>query len=239
MFYFLFFILLLLTNALPRQVDKTQPNNHPHQQPPTPTTTHTNNYPHQQPPTPTTTHTNNHPHQQLPTPTTTHTNNYPHQQPPTPSCLCHVHGLNNMQNTSFGPMVCFFFNFFLILVVLTNVLQCQVDKMQPNDYLHQPSTTPSCLHHVHGLNDAQNASFRPMVCFFFILFISLSPTNVLPCQVNETQPDNDPHQPPPTPFSLRHVLGLNDVQNASFRPIIVFFLYVVFLILYLIDRVVY
>ena len=148
-------------------------------------------------------------------------NNHPHQPPTTPSCLRHVHGLNNVQNALFRPMACFF-QFFLILLVLTNVLRRQVDKMRPNDHLHQPPTTRSCLRQVHGLNNAQNAPFRPMVCFF-ILFISLLPTNVLPCQVDETQPDNDPHQPPPTPFSLCHDLGLNDAQNASFRPIIVFF----------------
>ena len=129
-------------------------------------------------------------------PTTTHTND----QPPPPACA---------MSMAYGM----FFFIFLILLVLTNVLQHQVDEMRPNNHLHQPPTTPSCLCHVHGLNNVQNASFRPMVCFFFfsfILFISLLPTNVLPCQVNETRPENDPHQPPPTPFSLRHVLGLND-----------------------------
>ena len=132
----------------------------------------------------------------------------------------------------------FLFFIFIILPVLSNVLPHQIDEMRPNNHPHQPPTTPSCLHHVNGLNNAQNVSFRPMVCLLLLLFILLVLTNVLPCQVNKTQPDNDPHQPRPTLFSLCHVLGLNNVQNALFRPMVVFFLYVVFLILYLINRIV-
>ena len=116
-----------------------------------------------------------------------------------------------------------FFFIFFILLVLTNVLPRQVDEMRSNDHPHQPPTTPSCLRHVHGLNDVQNALFRPMVCFFLIFLILLVLTNVLPRQVDEMRPNDHPHQPPTTPSCLRHVHGLKDVQNALFRPMVCFF----------------
>ena len=84
-------------------------------------------------------------------PMTTHTND----QPPPFACAM-AYGM-------------FFFILF-ILLVLTNVLPHQVNEMWPNNNPHQPPTTPSCLRHVHGLNDVQNALFRPMVCFFFFFF---------------------------------------------------------------------
>ena len=121
---------------------------------------------------------------------------------------CHVHGPNNAFCVSFRPIVSFF-AFFSNFTITTTILPPQVNATQHNSNLHQPPPTPFALHHVHGLNDMQNTSFRPIVCFFyFILFILLLLTNVLPHQVGKTRPNDGPHQPPPTPFTLHHAHGM-------------------------------
>ena len=114
---------------------------------------------------------------------------------------CHVHGPNDAFCASFRPICSKFFCSFSNFTTTTTILPPQVKATQHNSDLYQTPPTPCALCHVHGLNNAQNTSFRPVV-FFLFLFIFLLLTNVLPCQVSKTQPNNDPHQPPPTPRTL-------------------------------------
>ena len=91
---------------------------------------------------------------------------------------------------SFRPIVSFF-TFSQILLLLLPFYHLK---------LMQHNTTVTYTNH-HPL---------PSLCaithsmFFYFLFILLLLTNVLPRQVSETRPNNDPHQPPPTLFALRY-----------------------------------
>ena len=151
---------------------------------------------------------------------------------------CHVHGPNNAFCVLFRPIVSFFFAFYSKFTITTTILPPQVDTTQHNSNLHQPPPTPFALHHVHGLNDVQNAtqwwptptthSLCSASCpwyvlfFYFFIFILLLLTNALPRQVDETRPNDHPHWWPTTPSCLCHVHGLNNMQNVSFRPMVCF-----------------
>lgn len=131
----------------------------------------------------------------------------------TTSLLHHAHGLNNMQNVLFRPIVCFSFFFsFIIICWFCYFRLMQHDSAMIPTYHYPP---PSLCIMPMALNNTENVIWAFGMFFFIHCFFTDSATLG---QHNTMQ-----QWPAPTAISLPHALGLNNVQNPLFGMIVCFF----------------